>query len=650
MATFPAGIFNPTNPTADDTMDGGTGGPGVFLDVQISDLNNEVVAVETFVGTSSALGAIATLLNAAYVAAASATGFPVWMPAASGDLTGTTDTAAYDSLQTLVANGPARIMFRAAPVSAPYYMNATNSIYAGQLLLGMGEEATYISPGSSTANNLLFESNTTTSNTAFTNLVGRFSTNGPTGLGMCDMTIQAGVHQVGTFTPSLTPGTATVAQVGTPGSTTRVYKIEWESAISYGGIGLSNSVPSICVSTTSAATLNGTNYDTIALPSAPAGINGVRVSMSTSGGTGNYVVVYQGSYFATILVQSNTGLGFSVVPAFVNGTAGTVVGMYAQQMLFVNFRIRNAMGIGLWTEWASSANDGHDSNQMESTFFNVKIMNCGSTNWYFNGSHDSNLTQIVSAFGGQSDIYESNLVLGPSADGVSLASSHFWGGKRVNVVVFANGAQFDTNCQFEDSTVAQVWVMAAGVRLYGKLYNVGGNSSDGLYLGESVGGVTIVAGSVIADISTSDIGGHAVHFDVDGGSMIRMPDGGSAAGMTGIPNANTVVEMAFLGIFIYPVKTPTVAAGAVTVSAVLKSKITVTATTAITMSTTGAFDGMTSEVRIYDAGSAETLSWFNTENSTASAPLVSPGSATLPTTVKFEFNGATSKYRVVSVS
>jgi hypothetical protein len=101
----------------------------------------------------------------------------------------------------------------------------------------------------------------------------------------------------------------------------------------------------------------------------------------------------------------------------------------------------------------------------------------------------------------------------------------------------------------------------------------------------------------------------------------------------------------------YTVNIPTVTSGAVTVpvtSAV--NNVVVSATTAITIATAGAGDGQFCEVRITDGGSAETLSWVNTENSTVIAPLVSPGSTTLPTTVLFQFNGGTSKWRCVSVA
>lgn len=73
------------------------------------------------------------------------------------------------------------------------------------------------------------------------------------------------------------------------------------------------------------------------------------------------------------------------------------------------------------------------------------------------------------------------------------------------------------------------------------------------------------------------------------------------------------------------------------------------ATMAITLATSSAVDGQMSIVRIYDfSGVAQTIGWTNTENSTVSVPLTSNGSTTLPLTVGFMFNGATSKWRCIA--
>jgi len=73
------------------------------------------------------------------------------------------------------------------------------------------------------------------------------------------------------------------------------------------------------------------------------------------------------------------------------------------------------------------------------------------------------------------------------------------------------------------------------------------------------------------------------------------------------------------------------------------------ATMTITMSTTSAADGDMVMVRIKDfSAAAQTITWVNTENSTVTAPTTSNGSTTLPLTVGFQYNSATSKWRCIA--
>ena len=75
------------------------------------------------------------------------------------------------------------------------------------------------------------------------------------------------------------------------------------------------------------------------------------------------------------------------------------------------------------------------------------------------------------------------------------------------------------------------------------------------------------------------------------------------------------------------------------------------ATMTITMATTSAADGQMSIVRIYDFSAvAQTISWVNTENSSVLVPTTSNGSTTLPKTVGFMYNSATSKWRCVATA
>jgi hypothetical protein len=94
------------------------------------------------------------------------------------------------------------------------------------------------------------------------------------------------------------------------------------------------------------------------------------------------------------------------------------------------------------------------------------------------------------------------------------------------------------------------------------------------------------------------------------------------------------------------VLSPTVSAGAVTVTPNTCDIANITglsATTAITISTTGAVDGQLVTVRVTDNGTGRTISWVNTENSTVTAPTTT--TASTMKTVQFQWNSVTSKWR-----
>ena len=73
------------------------------------------------------------------------------------------------------------------------------------------------------------------------------------------------------------------------------------------------------------------------------------------------------------------------------------------------------------------------------------------------------------------------------------------------------------------------------------------------------------------------------------------------------------------------------------------------ATLTITLTTTNAVNMQKVTVQILDFSAvAQTITWVNTENSTVTAPTTSNGSTTLPLTVGFIYNSATSKWRCVA--
>jgi len=68
----------------------------------------------------------------------------------------------------------------------------------------------------------------------------------------------------------------------------------------------------------------------------------------------------------------------------------------------------------------------------------------------------------------------------------------------------------------------------------------------------------------------------------------------------------------------------------------------------ITITTSGATDGQLLMIRFYDfTGVSQAFTWVDTENSIATVPASSNGSTSLPTTVGFQYNGSTSKWRCV---
>ena len=68
----------------------------------------------------------------------------------------------------------------------------------------------------------------------------------------------------------------------------------------------------------------------------------------------------------------------------------------------------------------------------------------------------------------------------------------------------------------------------------------------------------------------------------------------------------------------------------------------------ITLATSGAVQGQQTIVQVYDyAGTTESITWVNTENSTISVPTTSNGSTTSPLTVEFIFNAKTTKWRCI---
>lgn len=237
----------------------------------------------------------------------------------------------------------------------------------------------------------------------------------------------------------------------------------------------------------------------------------------------------------------------------------------------------------------------------------------------------------------------------------------------IEFTLYGNGARIVTN-----SPVSLAWQTG-----YAHYYN--GIVQARIYTTNQYHGqidLSNSSGTVKAVLSSSRSGSEAVWFAdglVLGGTRGRsatpffdvMGSGSTSATTTALfqnSSSSTVAEFkddltsSFGGVVTAPqiINTPNVIsvtsnAGTIT-RAYRENKFTNSSAAAmtITMSTTGALDGDVVRVRIYDfSAAAQTISWVNTENSTITVPTTSNGSTTLPLTVGFQYNSATSKWRCI---
>ena len=142
---------------------------------------------------------------------------------------------------------------------------------------------------------------------------------------------------------------------------------------------------------------------------------------------------------------------------------------------------------------------------------------------------------------------------------------------------------------------------------------------------------------------------------VQGAQGSQGPQG--AQGSTGAQGATGAQgNQGFQGAPNWPpsVDTLTVSSNAVTVPVTYQTaNITNNAagSVAITLTVSGAVANQTQLLRFYDYSSAaQTLTFVNTENSSAVVPSLSRGSTTLPLNMAFIFNGVTSLWTFLGVS
>lgn len=141
------------------------------------------------------------------------------------------------------------------------------------------------------------------------------------------------------------------------------------------------------------------------------------------------------------------------------------------------------------------------------------------------------------------------------------------------------------------------------------------------------------------------------------------PSSGTATNITGLPAASVLAGSLGTGAYVMDTKLTvpqiittanaiTASGNAATVPVTSKNNIVTNnsaATLTITLTTSGAVNMQTCIVQILDASAvAQTLTLVNTENSTVTAPTTTNGSTTLPLTLGFIFNSATTKWRLIA--
>lgn len=168
--------------------------------------------------------------------------------------------------------------------------------------------------------------------------------------------------------------------------------------------------------------------------------------------------------------------------------------------------------------------------------------------------------------------------------------------------------------------------------------------------------------TTLSRVSAGVIAVEGVNVLLNGGAL-GTPSSGTGTNITGITAAHVVAGTFGTGSYtidtqltvpqlINTANAITASGNAATIPVTQKHNIVTNnsaATLTITLTTTSAVNMQMVVVQILDFSAvAQTITWVNTENSTVTAPVTSNGSTTLPLTVGFIYNTATSKWRCIA--
>lgn len=297
---------------------------------------------------------------------------------------------------------------------------------------------------------------------------------------------------------------------------------------------------------------------------------------------------------------------------------------------------------------ASDANTSGEFKTGDSIFVTSGTINT-STTWAYTGSDSPNIGTDAITYAqtaGQGTVTAGN---GITITGLSVAIDTSVTVDKTTAQTLTNktltnnnyNALFDTNgneiVSFVAATSAVNYLQVGNSASAGgfvTLNATGGSTNVNLVLNTKGTGMVQANGINIVDVSTAQ----TLTNKTLTAPTLTTPNVGVATGTNVILTANAI----------------TATSNAATIPVTSGRNIVTNnsaATLTITLATSGAVNMQTCMVQILDFSAvAQTLTFVNTENSSISVPTTSNGSATLPTTVGFIYNNATSKWRCIAVA
>jgi hypothetical protein len=190
-------------------------------------------------------------------------------------------------------------------------------------------------------------------------------------------------------------------------------------------------------------------------------------------------------------------------------TTGHCINVFGARPLFCNLYIKNAPQRGMWTDFTDSA----QTFGMEGSFHNIVVDSSGEEGFYFQGPHDSQISDLVIIDSSQkgSNNYDGIYVaagtnarwthvhswnrgttvnryaLNIDGDGNEFDGCHFEGGYSANVRQNAQRTQFGTTCKFYAAKNGVNFLMLKGCVLRGLLDQpaAGSPTCKGVVIGAS---------------------------------------------------------------------------------------------------------------------------------------------------------------------